>query len=255
MFNYNSSNQKFNSENNKPKLNLNTNKKSQSQPYYNSNSASVFSYSSNDINNNNNNYESSSSESQHTLKQINHHNHHHQPKSLSNDTQPLSLFDSNKQYDTKKLKRTHNHDKSQIDTLQHRFSSFDLGSYQIDKKIKLDDLDESTNTTLDKSIEQTTILRSLLREESSLMTSMKSNCQSVDSNLNKSKNDSDTSNLSFIINDDENLNNIKKTNNDSRSSELNGTFYINSDSEEEHLPNGWSINWTSDGRKYYIGKF
>lgn len=152
-----------------------------------------------------------------------------------------------------KLKRSHNYS-NQLENIQNRLQqcSFDSTPYQIEKKFKYEP-DESILNESKHTIENTSILKSLLREESSLLQQV--NRKSIDKliNLDKSKNDSDTSNLSVIINEDEDEE-IKKTD-ESSSSVHNKTFYINSDSEDENLPDGWSVNWTPDGRKYYIGNY
>ena len=62
--------------------------------------------------------------------------------------------------------------------------------------------------------------------------------------LSYNQNDSNKSRISFHNESSENNTN-----------EQNQTFLVNSDIEDERLPLGWSIDWTSDGRKYYIGKF
>lgn len=115
-------------------------------------------------------------------------------------------------------------------------------------------------------IETTSILKSLLRSELDLMQKVQEHYNANES-INKqpktacdqedfNKNDSEESNLSVIINSD--TENDVNTDTDksrisfsSMRSEQNETFYVNSDSEEENLPKGWSVNW-ANGRKYYI---
>lgn len=270
----------FNIENN---LNYKSsgNKKSHSQPYFNSNNHSTHNYNlANDINNNDKYYEASGGVNH--LNSKSHTIQTHQPqqqlssRSLCNESQPFTSFQNNRnRFEINKLKRTHNYDKStsyQIESLQHRLEkcSFDSGAYQSEKKFKyeeetpLKELNESSSSLSNRiSIADTSILKSLLCEESKLMSQVKVNClEGMTNYLDKSKNDSDTSNLSVIINEDEDETNSdklsigKKAHDDSSTSSAhNKTFYVNtSDSEEENLPlpSGWSINWTSDGRKYYI---
>ncbi len=257
----------LNTENNINYKSSNNTKKSQSQPYFSTNSINNFDWS-NDINNNDKYFEISgvahladkSSNQQnhyHDLQEMEHQKQLWSSKSLSNDSQlPLTSFENKKShFETNKLKRTHNYDKSascQIESLQHRLEkcSFDSGAYQCEKKFKyeeetpLKELNESSDSLSNRiNIADTSILKSLLREESKLIAQVKLNCLDEQiSCLDKSKNDSDTSNLSVIINEDddelnsEKLSNCKNGHDDSSSSAHNRTFYVNSDSDEENLP-------------------
>jgi len=121
------------------------------------------------------------------------------------------------------------------------------------------------------SSETSSILTSLLRSEPNLMQQIQHHYQSnnqkaiedspIKDGNNCDNNDMEDSNLSFIVNSDNEADEINNTDTDksrvsfnSFVSEHNNTFNINSDSEkeeDENLPEGWSVNW-SNGRKYYI---
>jgi len=169
---------------------------------------------------------------------------------------PLSSNSSrNNKNNLLKNKRTHH---NEIENLQFRLEkcSFDSSEvFQAEKKFKYDDLStvpssSSSSSNNNNQLESTTILKSLLNEETNLMSQV--NLKKKDNNniyLDNHHDSSDTSNLSVIIND---TSSCSSSNNNQ-----NKTFYVNSDDSDEEnnlpLPNGWSINWTLDGRKYYIG--
>ena len=155
------------------------------------------------------------------------------------------------------------HIKKKFKKSQENFSQSSFNQESISLPTK--EPTRSTPPLNTQMIESTSILKSLLRSEPNLMQQFHEHYQSnsheeapmiaADSN----KTDSEESNLSVIINSDTEED---KENNDtdkscisfsSLKSEQNETFYVNSDSEEEALPKGWSVSWASNGRKYYIG--
>ena len=183
------------------------------------------------------------------------------------------------------------HEKSKVSYLRSRLeskTSMDMSDQQtqIKKKIKLSDGNEVF--TLPKSTAQVTkpdqpkanvepivespassILTSLLRSEPNLMQQIqehyKTNSNSDESTSKSTENSqehlaesSEESNLSVIINSDHENTDTDLSRVSMASGEHNDTFNVCDEEEnfeDENLPPGWSISWTAEGRKYYIGKY
>ncbi len=136
-------------------------------------------------------------------------------------------------------------------------------------KIEIGSKDTNDNKN-EKNIEKTSILTSLLLSEPNIMQKISDHYRATKDEQPKdiltsdntqqeniNENDSYSSNLSVIINSDaeeDNEDNDKSRVSFSsiKSDPLNGTFNVNSDSDDDNLPEGWSVAW-SNGRKYYIG--
>lgn len=158
-------------------------------------------------------------------------------------------------------------------------TSMDFDQVHTKKKLKLNDNSSlRKNAKLDKENqnqddnnknqsmpETTSILTSLLRSEPNLMQQIQEHYQTNQfletdestKNINSQEftNESEESNLSVIINSDNECDNTdtdkSRVSFASVKSGHNDTFNVYSDSEEESLPEGWSIGW-SNGRKFYI---
>ncbi len=150
-------------------------------------------------------------------------------------------------------------------------SSIDIQLNQIGDTSKVDqNSKENTTAENEDGIEKSSILTSLLLSEPDIIQKISEhyranseehskdvptsdNCQQESNNAN----DSYASNQSVIINsdvegDNEDPDRSRVSINSIKSDQLNGTFNVNSDSDEDNLPDGWSVAW-SNGRKYYIG--
>lgn len=176
------------------------------------------------------------------------------------------------------------HDKSKVSQLRSRLeskTSMDLNEqhFQSKKKMKLSESNEFIDQ---KKVQQqpvakpsepvvestSSILTSLLRSEPNLMQQIhdhyKTNDNSGSEDVQQQEPagaDSEESNLSVIINSDhDNTDNTDLSRVSLVSGEHNDTFNIcdeedNGNFEDENLPQGWSVSWTAEGRKYYIGIF
>jgi hypothetical protein len=98
--------------------------------------------------------------------------------------------------------------------------------------------------SIGSDFEEIPILKSLLKSQHILQ--LVSNEQN---NLDKSKEKEDEFNSTAIVHSDDDNSNINK------STASNETFFVHNGSKDVDLvlPLGWSVDWTSNGRKYYIG--
>lgn len=182
------------------------------------------------------------------------------------------------------------HDKSKVSFLRSRLeskTSMDLNDQHArsKKKMKLSESNEFINQK--KTIQQpatksdqmnskenqtkpsetmvestSSILTSLLRSEPNLMQQIHNHYKSSNGNEGADVQeqpgaDSEESNLSVIINSDhDNTGNTDLSRVSLVSGEHNDTFNIcdeeDNNFEDENLPQGWSVSWTAEGRKYYI---
>lgn len=173
------------------------------------------------------------------------------------------------------------HDKSKVSQLRSRLeskTSMDLNEQHVQSKKKMK-LSESNEFIHQKKVQQVTkpsepivestssILTSLLRSEPNLMQQIHDHYKTSNTSGNEDNQqqeatgaDSEESNLSVIINSDhDNTDNTDLSRVSLVSGEHNDTFNIcdeedNGNFEDENLPQGWSVSWTAEGRKYYIGR-
>lgn len=180
-------------------------------------------------------------------------------------------------------------DKSKVSYLRSRLeskTSMDLSDQHVSqskKKIKLSESNEfihqkkvqqaagiktdpsSSKENQSKPIVESTssILTSLLRSEPNLMQQIQDHYRTNSNELVKDADvqeqpgaDSEESNLSVIINSDhDNTGNTDLSRVSLVSGEHNDTFNICDEEdnyEDENLPQGWSVSWTAEGRKYFI---
>lgn len=149
-------------------------------------------------------------------------------------------------------------------------------SYEVDlplsEKNASNKTDQTSKENYDSNVpgasENTSILTSLLRSEPKIMQEIhehyrgnsNESLRAEEASMNcqqETGNESETSNLSVIINSDDEGDDNTGTDKSrvsfcSGRSEQNDTFNINEEeAEEENLPEGWGVAWTN-GRKYYI---